>query len=251
MDRAWQMLPPGLANPVSFHEDMGSRGKAQKYSFSPQLHSASPHFLHLLSPPANVLPSYERWSSECSVKDISSTLHMVCVGVSQGQGQAVLQGVYGKSRRQELWLCTRPSSSQPWQPATLDTPAARGRVWDRSSLRSLLFPVLTFYETSALQTDCFIASCITSLFDFCARLPESILNYSTDHFRQRGAWHHSGHWRNSVTLALIGIETPGVGKLKLRCFRSKHRVAYQHNVTLTGEVVSNIQLGLLAFIRML
>ena len=48
-------------------------------------------------------------------------------------------------------------------------------------------PVLTLYETSALQTDCFIASCITSLLDFYARLPESTLNYSTDNFHQLGA----------------------------------------------------------------
>lgn len=31
--------------------------------------SASPHSLHLLSPPAKVLPSYEHGSPECSVKD--------------------------------------------------------------------------------------------------------------------------------------------------------------------------------------
>lgn len=61
---------------------------------SPQFQHLPP-LLPLLSPPVNWMSSFEHWFHECAVRDMSRTLHMVCINISHDSGQDVLQIVNG------------------------------------------------------------------------------------------------------------------------------------------------------------
>lgn len=100
MDSTWCKLLPMLVNALSFPEEVRSRIKALKLPFPAPNSIASSHFcLFFTSSKYYVFI----WALLSGVfcKGHYGTLHMVCINISQDQGQNVLQVIDGKSRRQE------------------------------------------------------------------------------------------------------------------------------------------------------